>query len=275
MLSGSLRSIECFIEDPTTKRHQPRGYLQTLEGHIALLERFLAKTHPDLSLDHLLSQQSGTHAPEEYAREGTAVSDVLSDAGVTMTDAPAHTRGSAASTQLLEAPSATPTGSAQEHDLLYAKQLEGSAASPTGSDGLSSEVGLLCLRAAGQAPSHYFGSSSSFSFSKIIFSSLGRVRSQGTGLSLSGLANPQLLELTPPIPAPLPSQQIGRLLSDAYFNNLHPQVRRRVPESLLVSIDDTFISIQYCIVLLSPSGKTKSLMQKRLGGCQIMQRSSS
>lgn len=91
-------------------------------------------------------------------------------------------------------------------------------------DDLSSEIGLLCLKAAGQGHSQYFGSSSSFSFSRIVFDSLRNVRSQGIGMTLGGLQDYNLLDLPQAIPAPLPPRQIGRIFTQAYFDNIHPQV---------------------------------------------------
>ena len=52
-----------MVEDPTTRRHQPRNYLELLEQRVAFLERTLKQYHPDLADDHLvepdLSQLKG------------------------------------------------------------------------------------------------------------------------------------------------------------------------------------------------------------------------
>ena len=39
--------IVCLIEDPATKRHQPRNYLETLEQRVALLEGVLREVQPN------------------------------------------------------------------------------------------------------------------------------------------------------------------------------------------------------------------------------------
>ncbi|KAF2489230.1 hypothetical protein BU16DRAFT_531570 [Lophium mytilinum] len=48
-------SSMCLVEDPVTKRHQPRNYLETLEQRVAFLEDILKCHHPDLADDHLFS----------------------------------------------------------------------------------------------------------------------------------------------------------------------------------------------------------------------------
>ncbi|KND91994.1 Positive regulator of purine utilization, partial [Tolypocladium ophioglossoides CBS 100239] len=39
----------CLVEDPATKRHQPRNYLETLEERVALLEGLLQQARPDVA----------------------------------------------------------------------------------------------------------------------------------------------------------------------------------------------------------------------------------
>lgn len=89
------------------------------------------------------------------------------------------------------------------------------------SNDLSSEVGVLCLNAAGrEAP--YFGPSSSFSFSRILSSDLSRLSSRsdlilgkasGYGLNMRAICPPE----------PPPSRSVGAMLSKTYFANINPQ----------------------------------------------------
>jgi hypothetical protein len=44
-----MASPACLVEDPTTKRHQPRNYLDTLEDRVALLEGLLQQTPPSIA----------------------------------------------------------------------------------------------------------------------------------------------------------------------------------------------------------------------------------
>jgi hypothetical protein len=133
------------VEDPATKRHQPRNYLETLEARIALLEDQLRPISPDIS------------------------------------------------------------GSSKSRD------------EDDGASHLSSKVGMLGLRMDGVEP-HYLGSSSAFAFSRLIHSSLRQVIS-GNHPDLFGVN-----EDTPkPSPCPLPDYEFGITLSNAYFQNIHPQ----------------------------------------------------
>lgn len=87
---------------------------------------------------------------------------------------------------------------------------------------LSSEVGLLCVNAAGREP-QYFGPSSSFSFSRILSSGFSRLPNQYEP-SL-GKINSTQLHGNPAAcpPEPLPSRAIGAMLSKTYFANINPQ----------------------------------------------------
>lgn len=125
----------CLVEDPATKRHQPRNYLQTLEQRVAYLERILRRYQPDVANDHLFQSDS---QPVEIESSPTALTQPLD-----------HHYGDQA---------ASSPGD-DEHD---------------GLDDLASKVGLLSLNAAGAEP-HYLGSSSTFAFSRLIDSSLRQV----------------------------------------------------------------------------------------------------
>jgi hypothetical protein len=45
------------MEDPSTKRKIPPGYIETLESRIAYLETLLRDVRPDVSLDHIQGDQ--------------------------------------------------------------------------------------------------------------------------------------------------------------------------------------------------------------------------
>ncbi|KAI1610878.1 fungal-specific transcription factor domain-containing protein [Exophiala viscosa] len=129
--SGSI----CLVEDPATKRWQPRNYLETLEQRVAFLEGILTQYRPDVAEDHFFQaepqQQEAQTSPTPFEQRsdnqysGRSVSPLPND----------------------------------EHD---------------GLDELESKVGLLSLNAAGAEP-HYLGPSSVFAFSRLINSSLRQV----------------------------------------------------------------------------------------------------
>lgn len=82
---------------------------------------------------------------------------------------------------------------------------------------LSSKVGMLELTTDGEEP-RYLGSSSVFAFSRIIHSSLRQQsQSQPRGLGL------READTAIPSPCPLPDYDFGVTLSNAYFENIHPQ----------------------------------------------------
>ncbi len=149
--------IACLVEDPATKRHQPRNYLQTLEERVALLESQLLQNRYSDSVNPSLE---------------------------------AHNSGATA------------------------KRIE---TDDTVSE-LASKVGLLGLNAAGAEP-HYLGSSSAFAFSRIISTSLRQLvpgqLNNVTGSAKAGTSTPW--------PCLLPDYDVGITLSNAYFQNIHPQ----------------------------------------------------
>ncbi|KAJ4303518.1 hypothetical protein N0V90_002414 [Kalmusia sp. IMI 367209] len=125
----------CYIDDPVTKKRQPRNYLETLERRVAYLEDILKQHHPDLADDHLFSGD----VRQPYDRSNPAsFTQVINDSHDDRTDMVA---------------------SGNEH---------------SGIDDLASKVGLLSLNAAGAEP-HYLGSSSTFAFSRLIEVSLRQV----------------------------------------------------------------------------------------------------
>lgn len=83
---------------------------------------------------------------------------------------------------------------------------------------LASNAGLLTLNATGAEP-HYLGSSSAFAFSQVVAASLNQSTSReaGRGAEASGS------EMDAPLPRLLPEYDTGVKLSNAYFQNIHPQ----------------------------------------------------
>ena len=121
------------MEDPTTKRHQPRNYLETLEERVALLEGLLGQVRPDAA------NTCVSHG--DFRRPET------------------HPSPSSAGTQLVN----------NEHGGL--SSMARANTEPDEVSELASQVGMLGLNAAGAEP-QYLGSSSAFAFSRIINLSL-------------------------------------------------------------------------------------------------------
>lgn len=95
-------------------------------------------------------------------------------------------------------------------------------------DHLSSEVALLCLSAAGREP-HYFGPSSAVSFSRIVSATMGIApgdsasnprQSAGPGPEES---RPGVRPDNPISKRRSPSPSTSAKLTQAYFDNIHPQ----------------------------------------------------
>ncbi|KAK7214664.1 hypothetical protein V2G26_002667 [Clonostachys chloroleuca] len=175
--------ISCLVEDPATRKHRPRNYLELLEQRVAFLEETLKHHRPDLANDHLFHS-----APSESESQfnGPATSLPTEDSFST-------------------------------HPRRYKDEEQ---RGETGLDELSSKVGLLSLSAAGAEP-HYLGSSSTFAFSRLLNSSLrGLVAEKHSG---SGLDQHSNNSPTHPIPCLLPGYDTAVTLSDAYFHNIHPQ----------------------------------------------------
>ncbi|KIV78792.1 hypothetical protein PV11_06402 [Exophiala sideris] len=122
----------CLVEDPTTKRHQPRNYLEILEERVAYLEGILAHQN---QADSILGspQQDPLHQEESQPRTPTIARS---------------------STYEHRSPS-TLTDAHERRDEV---------------GDLAAKVGMLSL-AAGAEP-HYLGSSSTFAFSRVINSAL-------------------------------------------------------------------------------------------------------
>ncbi|RDW70415.1 hypothetical protein BP5796_08812 [Coleophoma crateriformis] len=87
---------------------------------------------------------------------------------------------------------------------------------------LSSKVGLLALNAPGTEPK-YFGSSSAFAFSRMINSSLQRLRAQDGNGKSKGQDRLDDQHSQTVFPCQLPSPAIGEMLTKAYFEHVHTQ----------------------------------------------------
>lgn len=175
----------CLVEDPVTRRHRPRNYLETLERRVAFLESALKVHRPDLITDHFYHDQpqSTSHAV----------------AAPLVTETPqGDTHGSPST-------SSKPDNDAREH---------------TGLDELASKVGLLSLNAAGAEP-YYLGSSSTFAFSRLISSSLRQVVLDSP--KYGSLSNQPSENSNLPVPCPLPDYDVAVRLSTAYFQNINAQ----------------------------------------------------
>ncbi|KAJ5155576.1 hypothetical protein N7492_008379 [Penicillium capsulatum] len=85
-------------------------------------------------------------------------------------------------------------------------------------DDLASKVGMLGVRTFA-ADSHYLGSSSAFAFSRLVSSYLRDVAPKKP----PGAVGPPEEQAVPPSPCPLPEYDDATQLSNAYFQNIHPQ----------------------------------------------------
>ncbi|KAF2008884.1 hypothetical protein BU24DRAFT_468668 [Aaosphaeria arxii CBS 175.79] len=193
---------ECLVEDPATGLHRPRDYIRSLETQskfleerVSYLESVLKETRPDVALDHLDSDIAVPNL------ENSPVASV------------GNHRMQAIESENPRTGHARPDAGAQ------------------GADGLSDEVALLCLGAAGREP-QYFGPSSALSFSRIASSVMGlprqkRATSSQPSISNDRPSNVRQLETVERSRDRLlqvfPSPHKMSLLSQAYFENIHLQ----------------------------------------------------
>ncbi|EXJ82089.1 hypothetical protein A1O1_08158 [Capronia coronata CBS 617.96] len=192
------------IEDPSTKRRHPRGYIEfleqhnsSLENHVAFLERTIRDSRPDVDLD-LLQNGSATWNGNVRQEDGNAVVAAASEVSGDYALQTSPSQGTASNAS----PSEAVTTDQATDD--------------------SSSLELLCLRSAGAEP-HFFGASSGYSFTKMFSASLRSVREQAPGLTLSGIVEKTCVKRTTPTPAPLPNRPIVNMLTTAYFEQVHPQ----------------------------------------------------
>ena len=157
-----IESVACVVEDPVTKRLQPRDYLETLEKRVMFLENVLQQMRQE-------------------------------DRPVPTTNAPLVREQSSSESESRSAP-------ADEVD------------------DLASKVGMLGVKTFA-AESHYLGSSSAFAFSRLVSSYL---RDVAPTKPAGGLGSSEE-HVQSPSPCPLPDCNTAIQLSNAYFNNIHPQ----------------------------------------------------
>ncbi|CAG9961946.1 unnamed protein product, partial [Clonostachys byssicola] len=194
----NAKSEACIIEDPSTRRHYPRGYVETLEERVAQLERSAA-----------IVERPRT--PEEITITATHVShDVGPVAEASVVDATEQMNG-----QIQSHPD-------DHHDHQLQSDHGDHAGGDEETDEEPSSLDLLLLRAAGGEP-HYFGSSSSFSFTKLFSARLRGSQFHMPGLSMNGMTHPYIQERPRPAPAPLPDRATTKMLTTSYFDNVHPQ----------------------------------------------------
>lgn len=120
---------------------------------------------------------------------------------------------------------------------------------PDETDELSSKIGLLALNAPGTEP-HYFGSSSAFAFSRVINASLRRLGEKEGGVQTSGMPGGSTQTV---LPCPMPSPDVGSLLSQAYFDHVHTQYPflheptwRSWEENIMGNLDDVRVDPVGC-----------------------------
>ncbi|OKL56596.1 hypothetical protein UA08_08175 [Talaromyces atroroseus] len=191
---------DCLVEDPATGLHRPRDYVQSLEARVAYLEGLLQGVRPEVAVDHFAgidrSQQS------QQADGG-----VLDSAGAPGATANATT-----------GPQQQASGNTPNNDLDDVRSTDADEG-----DLLSNEVALLCLSAAGREP-QYFGPSSAVHFSRIVSSTL-RLPRRGAGAASSHYSNTSgsATRHATARYQEFPDPGMMAKLSEAYFNNIHPQ----------------------------------------------------
>lgn len=175
-----------MVEDPVTKRHQPRNYLDILETRVAYLEGLLHSTgQKPTETDNIVVPNRPAADPLTPCT--TATPTVLSFSS------PSHTP--------------QPDTSKSRHDK-----------SDDDVDSLAANVGMLGLCATGMEP-RYLGSSSAFAFSRAISTSL-LLRDTSPAAGREGMNG---VNETGRLPCALPSYEEGLVLSNAYFENIHIQ----------------------------------------------------
>ena len=180
----------CLVEDPVTKRQNPRAYLQLLEERVATLETMLQETQAGVARDHY-------DLPTEEHPEP----DMLMPVDISET--------------------APPTTAFSEQSISREEDIERHVDRANDNGPLCSVV-PTCLDAVSHG-SRYLEASSGSAFSPVTASSLQRVQLQGPGMSMAGISDPLLMSPPPAVPCPLPCSGVGAILLQAYFDKVHPQ----------------------------------------------------
>ena len=165
--------------------------MQSLETRVAYLEGLLQQARPDVALDHLMGLE----------KDASSLSP-------------------AAPTPLTVSAEIPATGNGNGN-----RQREAPAGMEEATDQLSTDVALLCLTAASKEP-HYFGPSSAVSFSRIVSAAMDlpkRARASNQESSVQFEHGSSTWDFPQPFLISFPSPQSGAALSQAYFNNIHPQ----------------------------------------------------
>jgi hypothetical protein len=174
--------------------HRPRDYLKSLETRVAYLESLLQQSRPEVALDHLeFSDQNDGGI--DFSNNDPLFSGAIDSALPTSGHGPSQDQVG----QILP----NPENDADDEQI----------------DDLSTEVALLCLSASGREP-HYFGPSCAVSFSRIISTTMGLPKRNGSSQHSTTLYDPEV-ERT--VSVSFPSLSLGKALSQAYFANIHPQ----------------------------------------------------
>ncbi|KAF7541951.1 hypothetical protein G7054_g357 [Neopestalotiopsis clavispora] len=176
----------CQVEDPITKRYQPRNYLEILENKIAALEESLRQARSEVAQDCLAHTDLPDFAVELPAANSPRPQSII------------------------------PSGDQSETTEALSDD--------TIINELASKVGMLEMNVAGGEP-HYLGSSSAFAFSRAIGSTLllqglQPIPERGDQLSASHSHPEDHFDF---LPCLLPDYDDGQVLSNAYFRNIHPQ----------------------------------------------------
>lgn len=195
---------ECLVEDPATGLHRPRDYMQSLEARVAYLEGLLREARPDVAIDHFADRDGGQPSSSSNIEPSFSFSQTDTVTPVMMTAAQSEPSMSLGN----QRPEPQPAGSVDADDP---------------ADQLSADVALLCLGAAGREP-HYFGPSSAVSFSRIVSATLNLPKKNGSSQhSVTSGPGGASQSSRPTAPIMFPTPTLGSALSQAYFENLHPQ----------------------------------------------------
>lgn len=194
---------DCIVQDPSTKRSLPPGYVSTLEARVAYLEGLLKGDQRAVAMDHMDEDTTSLLATDS-----------------------SHTQATRATDTAISVPSDKPTTSSTNFlDSCSRPEVDTSYTSPSvqsGTDCHTSPLEMLCMNsAAGQ--SLYFGASSPLLLSRSINAMLRGVHSLAPGLSMAGVDNELLSELPRPCPVLLPGRFFCDILANSYFTHVHPQ----------------------------------------------------
>lgn len=195
------------MEDPATKRHYPRNYLQSLEERVAVLEAMLQEVRPEVANDHFRPDHGDADAATVQTLSNTSP-DAQEQQNLNMpleiTYQNHHTEGFQAFHLPFEQPQTSEEASVMTD--------------------LSSKIGLLSVNAPNAEP-HYFGTSSALAMSRLINSALRRVNHDNPTqqdlyhVGSSSSAYDMLLAT----PSPLPPAEGRQVLAKSYFEYIHPQ----------------------------------------------------